>query len=84
MATWKFRGIDIAWEWPGSPSRGGRLEDAQNQVNLLKELRQALGTDFGLSTVLPAQYDYLRYMDPKPMEDQVNWFSILAYDLHGT
>ena len=83
LATWKFQGIDVDWEWPGHAGRGGNAADTQNQVSLLTELRQALGNSFGLSVVLPAQYDYLKNIDVKGLEAQVNWFSVLAYDLHG-
>ncbi|KAH7389964.1 glycoside hydrolase superfamily, partial [Pyrenochaeta sp. MPI-SDFR-AT-0127] len=83
LAKWGFRGVDIDWEWPGTPTRGGNPADTQNQVKLMTELRHALGNDMGLSVVLPAQYEYLKYLDPKALEAQVDFFSILTYDLHG-
>ncbi|KAF1914807.1 hypothetical protein BDU57DRAFT_549890 [Ampelomyces quisqualis] len=83
LSIWKFRGVDIDWEWPGHESRGGNAQDGANQVELVKEMRQALGNDFGIGVVIPAQYDYMKNMDPKGLEAQVDWLTILTYDLHG-
>ncbi|KAF1844426.1 glycoside hydrolase family 18 protein [Cucurbitaria berberidis CBS 394.84] len=83
LAKWNFRGVNIDWEWPGHSARGGNSADKQNHVTLMTELRQALGSDFGLSTVLPAQYEYLQHMDPKSLEAQVDFLSIVTHDLHG-
>jgi GH18 family chitinase len=83
LKKWDFAGVDIDWEWPGSDTRGGNAAvDKQNQVDLMKELRAALGSR-GLSVVLPAQYAYLQNMDPKALEGSVDAFNVLAYDLHG-
>lgn len=83
LKKWNFAGVDIDWEWPGANTRGGNAAiDKQNQVNLMKELRTALGFR-GLSVVLPAQYAYLQYMDPKALQESVSAFNVLSYDLHG-
>ncbi|KZM28624.1 chitinase [Ascochyta rabiei] len=83
LEKWSFRGVDIDWEWPGAESRGGNPAiDMRNQIDLMIELRQALGSR-GLSLVLPAQYEYLKHLDPKALEAQVDHFNVLSYDLHG-
>jgi hypothetical protein len=82
-SKWKFRGIDIDWEWPGHESRGGNPKDGANQVGLFKEMRQAFGSNFGLGVVIPAQYEYSKNMDLKGLEAQADWLTILTYDLHG-
>ncbi|XPS75899.1 Chitinase [Ascochyta lentis] len=83
LDKWNFRGVDIDWEWPGAESRGGNPAiDMRNQIDLMVELRQALGSR-GLSVVLPAQYEYLKHLDPKALEAQVDHFNVLSYDLHG-
>lgn len=33
--------------------------------------------------MIPAEYEYLKDLDLNALEEQVDWFSILAYDLHG-
>ncbi|EOA85186.1 glycoside hydrolase family 18 protein [Exserohilum turcica Et28A] len=83
LQKWKFSAIELHWQWPGTTSRGGNPADTQNQVDLVHELRDSLGKDFGISVVLPAQYEYLKSMDPLKMQDAVDWFTVLTYDLHG-
>src|SRR5690242_14141806 len=83
LDKWNFAGVDIDWEWPGAETRGGNPAiDKQNQVDLMKELREALGSR-GLGVVMPAQYEYLKHLNPKALESSVDFFNILAYDLHG-
>ncbi|EMD94710.1 glycoside hydrolase family 18 protein [Bipolaris maydis C5] len=84
LNTWKFTGIEIHWEWPGASNRGGKPADAQNQVDLIHELREYLGKDFIISVVLPAQSVYLENMAPLKMQSVVDWFTVLTYDLHGS
>jgi len=83
LQKWGFQGLDIDWEYPASPVRGGQPEDTTNLVLLVKELRSAFGTSYGLSSILAPDYWYLRGMDPKGMEPYVNFFGFMAYDLHG-
>jgi GH18 family chitinase len=84
LAKWEFRGVDIHWQWPGAESRGGNPAiDTQNLVSLMTELRQGLGNNYGISIALPAQYEYLKAMNPKAIETSVDWFNMLTYDLHG-
>lgn len=83
LNKWSFQGVDIDWEWPGAVNRGGDPEvDMRNQIDLVVELRESL-SDHGLSVVLPVQYEYLKNMNPKALEAQVDFFNLLAYDLHG-
>ncbi|KAH8728092.1 glycoside hydrolase superfamily, partial [Phaeosphaeriaceae sp. PMI808] len=83
LSKWKFGGIDIDWEWPGDESRGGRPDDGRNQVELVRELRQAFGSDFGISVAIPSSYEHMKNMDPKALEAHVNWLNILTFDFHG-
>ncbi|KAF2738966.1 glycoside hydrolase [Polyplosphaeria fusca] len=83
MEQYGFQGLDLDWEYPASPDRGGRDTDTENLTKLVKELREAFGTKYGLSSVLAPDYWYLRGMDPKAMEQYVDWFGFMAYDLHG-
>ncbi|KAF1997002.1 glycoside hydrolase family 18 protein [Amniculicola lignicola CBS 123094] len=68
---------------PGAPDRGGIPEDTNNYVALLKEMRVSFGTQFGISIAIPASYWYLRWFKPKEMQQYVDWFGVMTYDLHG-
>ena len=52
MDTWGFQGVDIDWEYPSIAARGGRPEDTANLVSLVKEMRAAFDTKYGISVVL--------------------------------
>lgn len=59
MQTYGFDGIDIDWEYPVAPERGGKPADYQNYVSFLKNLRSALGGsghNYGLTLTLPSSY----------------------------
>ncbi|RWA12354.1 hypothetical protein EKO27_g2735 [Xylaria grammica] len=83
LEEYGFQGVDIDWEYPGAPDRGGIQEDTDNYVSLVKELRDRLGTRFGISIAIPTSYWYLRWFKPKQMEPYVDWFGVMTYDLHG-
>lgn len=83
MDKYGFQGVDLDWEYPGTPERGGQRADIVNFVLLLKEMRAAYGTKYGISLTLAPDYWYLRYFDAKEMEPYVDFFGFMAYDLHG-
>lgn len=85
MNAHEFQGVDLDWEYPGDPTRGGRkLADTRNFAALLKEMRAAYGTSKGISLTLAPDYQYLRWFDAKAMEQYVDFFGFMAYDLHGS
>ncbi|KAH6651588.1 glycoside hydrolase superfamily [Truncatella angustata] len=85
MDTYGFQGIDLDWEYPGAPERGGKkLADTRNFSLLVKEMRAAYGTSYGISVTLAPDYWYLRWFDAKAMEPNVDFFGFMAYDLHGS
>jgi chitinase len=85
MDEYGFQGVDLDWEYPGAPERGGRkLDDTRNLVLLVREMRAAYGTAYGISLTLAPDYWYLRWFDAKSMEPHVDFFGFMAYDLHGS
>ncbi|KAM0488654.1 hypothetical protein ACHAP7_000697 [Fusarium lateritium] len=85
MDEYGFTGVDLDWEYPGEPKRGGRkLADTRNFAALLREMRAAYGTKYGISLTLAPDYWYLRWFDAKAMEPYVDFFGFMAYDLHGS
>ncbi|KAK3326738.1 bacteriodes thetaiotaomicron symbiotic chitinase, partial [Apodospora peruviana] len=83
MDLYGFQGVDLDWEYPGAPERGGQRADTQNLVLLVKEMRAAFGTKYGISMAIAPDYWYLRWFDPSAMQDSVDWFGFMSYDLHG-
>jgi GH18 family chitinase len=87
MSTYDFDGVDIDWEYPAADDRSGRTEDFENFPKFIRNLKQALsstGGRDGLSITLPASYWYLQHFDIKTLANDVDWFNIMSYDLHGT
>ncbi|KUI58697.1 Acidic mammalian chitinase [Cytospora mali] len=83
MNQYGFQGVDLDWEYPVDPARGGNPADTANLVLLTQEMRAAFGTNFGISLTLAPDYWYLRYFDPKAMESYVDFYGFMSYDLHG-
>jgi chitinase len=74
-------------EYPAADDRSGRKADFDNFPKWMKNLRSQLkssGKKYGLSLTLPASYWYLQHFDIKKLEDSVDWFNVMSYDMHGT
>lgn len=84
MTTYGFDGVDLDWEYPGADDRGGNTNDAANYVALVKEMRSAFGTKYGISMTLPTSFWYLQHFDLPGIQDSIDWFNLMTYDLHGT
>ncbi|KAF1954876.1 glycoside hydrolase, partial [Byssothecium circinans] len=83
LEKYGFQGLDVDWEWPAAANRGGNPADTKNQVALVKELREALGSKYGLTCVLPQDAGFLSGIDVAGLAQYVDWFNVLTYDLHG-
>lgn len=87
LNTYDFDGVDIDWEYPAAEDRGGRPEDFENMPKFVRNMKMALmsnGHRNGLTVTVPASYWYLRHFDLRAMEQYVDWYNIMTYDLHGT
>ena len=83
-----FDGIDIDWEFPGDPSRGGNAQDKANLPLLLQEIKAQLDAapkPYILSIAVPLSSFRLNLgyalNEIQPHVDHIN---IMSYDLHGT
>lgn len=83
MNTYAFDGVDLDWEYPASPDRGGKPEDVTNYVALTKEIQRAFAGRYGLSITLPASFFYLQNFDLVELQRYVSFFNVMTYDLHG-
>ncbi|CAN9141178.1 unnamed protein product [Alternaria alternata] len=84
MDKYGFTGVDLDWEYPVEPKRGGSKGDTENSTKLVREMREAYGNKYGISLTLAPDYWYLRYFDAEGMQPYVDFFGFMAYDLHGS
>lgn len=73
-------GIDLDWEYPGVPAAGisASPQDTAHLTLLLRDLRQALGTEHWLTLATDARARYYRLREALPYLDYVN---IMSYDM---
>ncbi|RKL14549.1 hypothetical protein BFJ70_g15708 [Fusarium oxysporum] len=84
LATYNFDGLDLDWEYPVDDKRGGRERDYITFPKFMTKLKRRMNiADKGLTITLPASYWYLQYFDIKNLENTVDFFNIMSYDLHG-
>ena len=83
ISTYGFDGVDLDWEYPGADDRGGKSSDSANYVLLAQELKAAFGSKYGISMTLPTSYWYLQHFDLPGIQRHIDWFNLMAYDLHG-
>lgn len=50
----------------------------------IQKTLRAKGFKKGLSLTLPSSYWYLQHFDIKRLQDHVDWFNIMSYDVHGS
>ncbi|ETS77353.1 hypothetical protein PFICI_11227 [Pestalotiopsis fici W106-1] len=84
MQSYGFDGIDIDWEYPAAYDRGGKQSDFGNYLELVAEMKQSFGGSYGISATVPSSYWYLQHFDVKTMQEYVDWFNFMSYDIHGT
>jgi chitinase len=86
MSTFGFDGVDVDWDYPVALERCGNVADFVNYVSFITRLRNALGSaghKYGLSITLPASYWYMQNYDIVALSQQIDFFNLMTYDLHG-
>ncbi len=92
---WGFNGVDIDWEYPGDLTRGGKPEDFDNFIELLKELYgacQAAGLKLSIASAaivpsgVPQSYrenptTYFQWL--ATCSEYVDYLNVMCYDFHG-
>jgi chitinase len=86
MLLIELLGLDIDWEYPGAPDRGGSPDDTSNFVLLMQTLRNTFdgsGQKYVLTFTAPSSYWYLRWFDLPSLIQYADWINLMTYDLHG-
>lgn len=84
LSSYGFDGIDIDYEYPSAPDRGGHPEDKLNYLQLVKEMRESFGSKYLISIAAPASYWYLQNFAIGEMSKHLDFINIMTYDIHGT
>ena len=87
LASNGLDGVDIDWEYPVAPERGGNPADYANFVTFVQNLRAAMnrsGYLFGLTATAPSSYWYMQHFDIVGLSRSLDWINVMTYDLHGT
>ena len=89
LAAGVFDGIDIDWEYPGTPGNEGnvvRAEDKDNYVALLNEFRKqldALKPGYLLTVAASASGQVYNNLDLGRVQLPLNWINLMTYDFAG-
>ncbi|KAJ6632582.1 glycoside hydrolase superfamily, partial [Mycena sp. CBHHK59/15] len=88
MTLYGFDGIDIDWEYPVAPERGGKPADRENFVLLMADIRAAFNaagrSSYGITFTSPSSYFYMQNFDIPKLLQYADWVNVMTYDLHGT
>ncbi|KAL8692321.1 MAG: hypothetical protein Q9218_002638, partial [Villophora microphyllina] len=86
LTKYNLDGVDIDWEYPAAPDRGGKVDDTEGYVLLMSDIRDAfdqINPAWEATVTVPTSYWYLRGFDVTSLQDYVDWFNVMSYDLHG-
>ncbi|KAJ5745883.1 glycoside hydrolase [Penicillium odoratum] len=87
ISTNDIDGVDFDWEYPGQPDiegiPAGSDDDGTNYLAFLKELRSLVGDNITISIAIPASFWYLQGFPVSDLNDVVDFFIYMTYDLHG-
>ncbi|KAF8963452.1 hypothetical protein BDZ97DRAFT_1904916 [Flammula alnicola] len=85
LQAYGFDGIDIDWEYPVAPERGGVPADRANYPIFMSRVKAAFAPrGYGLTFTAPSSYWYLQHFDLPSLLESADWVNIMTYDLHGT
>lgn len=74
--------LTLCREYPGAPDRGGKPEDVENFVLLLKDIREAFdksGRKLGITFTAPSSYWYLKWFDLPNVMKYCDWVNLVGH-----
>lgn len=87
IEKYNIKGVDFDWEYPGAQDIPGinadYPENGQNYLELLEIIRNQLPEGATLSVAIPSSYWYAKAFPLKEMENYVDYFTVMTYDLYG-
>ena len=85
-----FDGLDLDWEYPSEPTRGGRAMDTSNYVKLLREVRAGFdaekltaGKEKLLFSIASPSGVYIKWYDLAKIHGPLDWINLMSYDYAG-
>ena len=85
IETYRFDGLDLDWEYPGSKDRDGRPEDKENFASLVEELSIIFRPrNWLLSAAVPGAVTRIDdgYNVPR-LAKVLDFFNVMTYEFHG-
>ncbi|WMJ23960.1 chitobiase/beta-hexosaminidase C-terminal domain-containing protein [Paludicola sp. MB14-C6] len=81
-----FDGIDLDWEYVG-PFDGmnfrGTSADYNNFITLIREIRQAIGSDKLITSCFSANTNKLNNFNWTEIDQYINYYNFMSYDFNG-
>ncbi|KAG6836731.1 hypothetical protein H0H93_004394 [Arthromyces matolae] len=85
MQAYSFDGVDIDWEYPVAPERGGATQDKANYPIFMARVKAAFAPrGYQLTFTAPSSFWYLQHFDLPALLQSADWVNVMTYDLHGT
>ena len=82
LRTYGFDGLDLDWEYPALKERGGKRDDYDNYVLMVKDLREAFDAapePYEITIAIPGNITKLEMgFDLAGLAEYVDWFNIMA------
>lgn len=85
LALYDFDGIEIDWDSPLDPDKGGDPDNYEKLPLLMQEIRNAIdesGEEYLLTFALPPTDWELLDFDVETLADFVDWFNLMTFDYH--
>ncbi|KAL7785632.1 glycoside hydrolase family 18 protein [Trichoderma ceciliae] len=80
-------GVDLDWEYPGAPDipdiPAGDPDAGEDYYQLLKGIKDSVGSKYSVSFAAPASYWYLKAFPVGKMGKALDYIIYMTYDLHG-